>query len=101
MSRLAPWTSPLRGDHRWRAGQQWSSKRLARYERWRRTDAAISAAAFDALNQLFSNDWVLLRALRSAGLGVVERLPALKQFFVAEAAGLTGEVPKLLRGERV
>lgn len=34
-------------------------------------------------------------------LGLVERLPALKQFFVAEAAGLTGEVPKLLRGERV
>jgi 2-octaprenyl-6-methoxyphenol hydroxylase len=31
----------------------------------------------------------------------VERLPALKQFFVAEAAGLTGQVPKLLRGERV
>ncbi len=74
---------------------------LARYERWRRTDAAISAAAFDGLNRLFSNDWTLLRTARSAGLGVVERLPALKQFFVAEAAGLTGEVPKLLRGERV
>ena len=74
---------------------------LGRYERWRRTDAAISAAAFDGLNRLFSNDWTLLRTARSAGLGVVERLPALKQFFVAEAAGLTGEVPKLLRGERV
>jgi 2-octaprenyl-6-methoxyphenol hydroxylase len=74
---------------------------LARYERWRRTDAALSAAAFDGLNRLFSTDWTLLRMARSAGLGVVERLPALKQFFVAEAAGLTGEVPKLLRGERV
>jgi 2-octaprenyl-6-methoxyphenol hydroxylase len=74
---------------------------LGRYQRWRRTDAAISAAAFDGLNRLFSNDWALLRTARSAGLGIVERLPALKQFFVAEAAGLTGEVPKLLRGERV
>jgi 2-octaprenyl-6-methoxyphenol hydroxylase len=74
---------------------------LGRYERWRRTDAAISAAAFDGLNRLFSNDWALLRTARSAGLGIVERLPALKQFLVAEAAGLTGEVPKLLRGERV
>jgi 2-octaprenyl-6-methoxyphenol hydroxylase len=74
---------------------------LARYERWRRTDAALSAAAFDGLNRLFSSDWTLLRTARSAGLGLVERLPALKQFFVAEAAGLTGEVPKLLRGERV
>jgi 2-octaprenyl-6-methoxyphenol hydroxylase len=74
---------------------------LARYERWRRTDAALSAAAFDGLNRLFSSDWTLLRTARSAGLGLVERLPALKQFFVAEAAGLTGEVPKLLRGEKV
>ena len=74
---------------------------LARYERWRRTDAALSAAAFDGLNRLFSSDWTLLRTARSAGLGIVDRLPALKQFFVAEAAGLTGEVPKLLRGERV
>jgi 2-octaprenyl-6-methoxyphenol hydroxylase len=78
-----------------------SSIVLSRYERWRRTDAALSAAAFDGLNRLFSSDWTLVRTARSAGLGIVERLPALKQFFVAEAAGLTGEVPKLLRGERV
>lgn len=74
---------------------------LARYERWRRTDAALSAAAFDGLNRLFSSDWTLLRAARGVGLGLVDRLPALKQFFVTEAAGLTGEIPKLLRGERV
>ncbi|MBX9591364.1 MAG: FAD-dependent monooxygenase [Hyphomonadaceae bacterium] len=78
-----------------------SSIVLSRYERWRRTDAALSAAAFDGLNRLFSSDWTLLRTARSAGLGLVNRLPALKQFFVAEAAGLTGEVPKLLRGEPV
>ena len=33
------------------------------------------------------------------GLGLVERAPALKSMFIREAAGLTGEVPKLLRGE--
>lgn len=74
---------------------------LARYERWRRTDAALSAAAFDGLNRLFSSDWTLLRTARSAGLALVDRLPVLKQFFVAEAAGLTGEIPKLLRGKPV
>lgn len=78
-----------------------SSIVLSRYERWRRTDAALSAAAFDGLNRLFSTDWAMLRTVRGVGLGVVNRLPQLKQFFVAEAAGLTGEVPKLLRGERV
>jgi len=74
---------------------------LARYERWRRTDAAMSAAAFDALNGLFSNDWTLLRTARDAGLRLVDRMPGLKQLLVTEAAGLTGQVPKLLLGEPV
>lgn len=74
---------------------------LERYERWRRLDAAVSAATFDALNRLFSNDSTLLRSARDFGLGLVERMPALKQFFVTEAAGLTGDVPRLLRGEPV
>jgi 2-octaprenyl-6-methoxyphenol hydroxylase len=74
---------------------------LERYERWRRLDSALSAAAFDALNRLFSNDSTLLRSARDLGLGLVERLPGLKQFFVAEAAGLTGDVPRLLRGDPV
>ncbi|MEW5964514.1 MAG: FAD-dependent monooxygenase [Pseudomonadota bacterium] len=74
---------------------------LRRYERWRRFDAAVSAAAFDGLNRLFSNDWTLVRAARDFGLGVVDRLPALKQMLVTEAAGLSGELPRLIRGERV
>jgi 2-octaprenyl-6-methoxyphenol hydroxylase len=73
---------------------------LERYQRWRRLDSAMSAATFDALNRLFANDWAVLRTARDAGLGVLDRLPALKRFLVAEAAGLTGEVPRLLRGER-
>jgi 2-octaprenyl-6-methoxyphenol hydroxylase len=71
---------------------------LERYERWRRSDSALSAATFDALNRLFSNASTLSRTVRSAGLGLVERTPALKQAFVTEAAGLAGDVPKLLRG---
>ena len=37
--------------------------------------------------------------MRDVGLGLVERMPRMKEFFIREAAGLTGEVPKLLRGE--
>ena len=70
---------------------------LERYERWRRFDSHGAAAAFGALNTLFSNDSTLLRAARSVGLGVVDRLPGLKQLLVTEAAGLTGEVPKLMQ----
>jgi 2-octaprenyl-6-methoxyphenol hydroxylase len=72
---------------------------LARYQRWRGFDTALSAASFDAINRLFSNDWRLVRSAREAGLGLVDRLPILKRALVAEAAGLTGDVPKLLRGQ--
>jgi 2-octaprenyl-6-methoxyphenol hydroxylase len=72
---------------------------LERYERWRRLDSMLSAAAFDGLNRLFSNDFSVARTARDFGLGLVERMPALKSFLVAEAAGLTGDIPKLLRGQ--
>ena len=46
-----------------------------------------------------SNRSDALRLIRDVGLGLVERVPALKGLFIREAAGLTGDVPKLLRGE--
>ena len=72
---------------------------LKRYERWRRFDTAMMAGATDGLNRLFSNHSDALRIVRDVGLGVVERMPGLKRYFSREAAGLTGEVPRLMRGE--
>src|SRR5512132_3273687 len=72
---------------------------LDRYQRWRRFDTMAMGAATDGLNRLFSNQSDVLRLARDVGLGLVDRLPALKQFFIREAAGLVGDVPKLLRGE--
>jgi len=72
---------------------------LQRYERWRRFDAAMSAATFDGLNRLFSRDHSVLRTAREAGLGLVDRIEPLKRLLVAEAAGLTGDVPRLLAGK--
>ncbi len=74
---------------------------LSRYERWRRFDSTVSSLAFDKLNKLFSNDNTLLRSMREAGLGIVDRLPFAKSILVKEAAGLTGDVPRLLRGESI
>jgi 2-octaprenyl-6-methoxyphenol hydroxylase len=54
----------------------------------------------DGLNRLFSNDNAALRALRDLGLGVVDRAPWLKRALVREAAGFSGNVPRLLKGER-
>jgi 2-octaprenyl-6-methoxyphenol hydroxylase len=72
---------------------------LERYQRWRRFDTMAMGIATDGLNRLFSNHSDALRFVRDIGLGLVDRLPALKQFFIREAAGLVGEAPKLLRGE--
>jgi 2-octaprenyl-6-methoxyphenol hydroxylase len=74
---------------------------LERYARWRRFDSAFSAAIMDGLNRLFSNDSAPLRSLRDLGLGLVDRAPPLKRFLVSEAAGATGTLPRLLKGERM
>lgn len=63
---------------------------LRAYERARRFDTLAMAAATDGLNRLFSNDALPVRLARDLGLGLVDRLPGLKRFFVAEAAGLRG-----------
>ncbi len=74
---------------------------LERYQRWRRFDTMTMSVATDGLNRLFSNHSDALRLLRDVGLGLVERMPALKRTFIREAAGVTGEVPKLMKGEMV
>ena len=72
---------------------------LEQYQRWRRFDTMAMGFATDGLNRLFSNRSDVLRLARDVGLGMVDRLPGLKRLFIREAAGLVGEVPKLLRGE--
>lgn len=72
---------------------------LDRYQRWRRFDTMAMGITTDSLNRLFSNRSDALKAVRDLGLGIVDRLPGLKQYFIREAAGLTGDVPKLLRGQ--
>lgn len=74
---------------------------LERYERWRRFDTVEMGLTTDGLDRLFSNDWGVLRAVRGLGLGLVERLPALKRHLIAEAAGGRGGLPRLLKGEAV
>ena len=72
---------------------------LEGYERARRFDTVAMGAVTDGLNRLFSNDATPLRLARDLGLGVVDRLPRLKRFFIREAAGVAGAPPRLMRGE--
>jgi 2-octaprenyl-6-methoxyphenol hydroxylase len=57
------------------------------------------AVTTDLLNRLFSNDVGPLRMVRDMGLGMVNRLPRLKNFFIGQAAGTGPRMPRLMRGE--
>ncbi len=74
---------------------------LQRYQEWRRFDTASLAMATDVFNRLFSNDNPLLRLGRDIGMGIVGSMPGLRRGFVREAAGLTGDLPKLLQGRAI
>ncbi len=74
---------------------------LERFQEWRRFDTASLAMATDVFNKLFSNDNPLLRMGRDIGMGIVGSLPGLRRGFVREAAGLTGDLPKLLQGRAI
>ena len=74
---------------------------LERYQRWRRFDATALALGMDTVNRLFSNDNPILRAGRDLGLGLVNAVPALRRTFIRQAAGLTGDLPKLLTGQQI
>jgi 2-octaprenyl-6-methoxyphenol hydroxylase len=74
---------------------------LKRYELWRRFDSLAVATVTDGLNRLFSNDLAPLRLARDLGLAAVERMPALKRFFMRTAMDGMGALPRLARGERL
>ena len=71
---------------------------LKRYQQWRRFDTTTLAIATDTFNRLFSNDNPLLRTMRDIGMGLVNAAPRLRRGFIREAAGLTGDLPRLMRG---
>ena len=72
---------------------------LERYQRWRRFDSTALALGMDSVNRLFSNANPLLRAARGLGMAAVGRMPGLQRTFVRQAAGLNGELPRLLAGQ--
>jgi 2-octaprenyl-6-methoxyphenol hydroxylase len=71
---------------------------LARYQRWRGLDTFMVAAATDGLTRLFGIPGKTPAAVRRFGLNAVDRLPPLKRWFMGEARGESGDVPRLLQG---
>jgi 2-octaprenyl-6-methoxyphenol hydroxylase len=72
---------------------------LDRYSRWRSIDTLMVAMATDGLNRLFSVPGKTASAVRRMGMGIVQRTRPAKAFFMAEARGESGALPKLLTGQ--
>jgi 2-octaprenyl-6-methoxyphenol hydroxylase len=71
---------------------------LTRYQQGRRFDTTTLALATDTFNRLFSNDNPLIRTARDIGMGLINRTPALRRGFMRQAAGLSRDLPRLMRG---
>ena len=63
-------------------------QRLRRWARTRRSENAVAAYGFDAINTVFSNDEMHLTLLRGSLLGAAGRMPPLLSAFWKRAAGL-------------
>ncbi len=74
---------------------------LERYERWRRFDGLALAATTDVLNRLFSTAFPPVQFVRDLGLAAVNEIPRLKRFFMRDAMGTAGDLPRLVRGEKL
>ncbi len=72
---------------------------LMAYVSRRRADNMAMAGATDILNKLFSNDSKSLRALRIAGLKMVQKIGPARRFFMKQAMGEGGQIPTL-RGQK-
>ena len=73
------------------------AQELARYERWRGLDSFMVALATDGLTRLFGVPGKTASAVRRFGMGGVQRIGPLKDWFMDEARGITGDLPELLR----
>ena len=75
-----------------------SPQLLSDYENWRRVDTLLMAGFTDLLNRLFSNNMQSVGLLRDMGIGIVDKIPALKGFFARQAMGLGGTAPRIIQG---
>ena len=83
-----------------RLGEDFGAEAVTeRYAAWRRFDTATLSAGMDAFVRLFSNDNPVVRLVRGAGMAAVNRIGPARRFFMQEAGGAVGDLPRLLKGE--
>lgn len=69
--------------------------RLRRYERRRKGSDLVMQVITGGFRYLFGSPLAPARVARQAGLQMTDRLAPLRNFFMREAAGIQGELPRL------
>ena len=70
---------------------------LNRYQEWRRFDNQALGFATDNLNKIFSSHDPLFGSLKNLGMKMIDKSNRAKRVFIRQAAGLNGDLPKLMR----
>ena len=78
-----------------------TTKNLKKFQSWRQTDIFSLVAITDASQKIFDNDSPLLHILRSQAIRAMENCPQAKQVFIRQAMGNVGDLPLLLKGQKL
>lgn len=74
-----------------------SAQTLALYEEARRFGANSAALALDAIDRLFSNDHILTKPVRTLGLMVADKVPAVRERLAGLASASSPGLPTLMQ----
>jgi len=74
---------------------------LRRYERWRKGDNLGMMFMMDAFKRIFAVESVPLKMLRTKGLQLTNAIEPLKKLIMQGAAGMRGELPSMIKDNKV
>ena len=71
---------------------------LNKYSKWRNLDVTSVVFFTDFANKIFSNDNFLKKFATGIGFNLLNESKTIKNYFIREASGLSGDIPKLIKG---
>ncbi len=74
---------------------------LEQYDKWRNIDNLSVSFATDSIHRIYALEGKTASNARRLGMSFIQNTPSVKAFFMAEARGETGNLPKMLLGQMV
>ncbi len=85
-----------------RLGEDIGSRQvLNKYSKWRNVDVSSVVFFTDFANKIFSNDNYLKKFTTGLAFKLLNESKTIKNYLISEASGLSGDIPKLLKGSKL